>query len=89
MFSAVVRVCVIWHNPLRDDKNNRIMNIKINNKTTETFASDLRELAKELGLPERGVAMALGGQMVQHDAWAATSLRDGDSVIIIKAVCGG
>lgn len=55
MFSAVVRVYVIWHNPLRDDKNNRIMNIKINNKTTETFASDLRELAKELGLPECGV----------------------------------
>lgn len=65
------------------------MNIKINNKTTEIFAADLQELANELRLPERGVAMALGGQMVQRDAWAATSLRDGDSVIIIKAVCGG
>ncbi len=65
------------------------MNIYINNKQTETKARNLAELATELGLPERGVAMAMSAKMIQRTQWNATTLSDGDSVIIIKAACGG
>lgn len=70
-------------------KDRDIMNIYINNKQTETAARSLTELATELNLPERGVAMAVGTQMVLREQWDDTKLSDGDSVIIIKAACGG
>ena len=59
------------------------MKIYINNKPTETAAETLEALAN------RGVAMALGTQMVQRNQWAETTLKEDDSVIIIKAACGG
>lgn len=65
------------------------MNIYINNKQTETKALNLAELAAELNLPERGVAMAVGTRMVQRTQWDATTLSEGDNIIIIKAACGG
>lgn len=65
------------------------MRININNKTTDTAATTLEELAQQMALPEKGVAMALGTKMVQRAQWAETALNEGDSVIIIKAACGG
>lgn len=65
------------------------MNIYINNKQTETKALNLAELAAELNLPERGVAMAVGTRMVQRTQWETTTLSEGDYIIIIKAACGG
>lgn len=65
------------------------MKIYINNKSVETGADTLATLARELNLPDRGVAMALGTQMVQRNLWAETALKEDDSVIIIKAACGG
>ncbi len=65
------------------------MEIKINDKATTVNATTLQELAVELSLPEKGVAMALGSKMVRREDWAATSLTEGSEVIIIKAVCGG
>lgn len=65
------------------------MKIYINNKPTETAAETLEALAREMNLPNRGVAMALGTQMVQRNQWAETTLKEDDSVIIIKAACGG
>lgn len=65
------------------------MKIYINNKPTETSSETLEQLASELNLPDRGVAMAVGTQMVQRTAWAETQLKEEDSVIIIKAACGG
>lgn len=65
------------------------MKIHINNKETETNAATLAELATELNLPERGVAMALDTAMVQRAEWGNTTIKEGANVIIIKAACGG
>ena len=65
------------------------MNILVNNKPTETDATNLKELAATLALPENGVAMAIGTTMVQRTEWETTMLKENDSVIIIKAACGG
>lgn len=67
----------------------KAMKININNKTTDTTAATLAELAQMMFLPEKGVAMALGTKMVQRAMWEETPLKEGDSVIIIKAACGG
>ena len=65
------------------------MKILSNNKPTETDATNLKELEATLALPENGVAMARGTTRVQRTAWDTTLLKENDSVIIIKAACGG
>ncbi|MCR5394596.1 MAG: sulfur carrier protein ThiS [Bacteroidales bacterium] len=65
------------------------MNIQINGKETATTAATVAELAAQMQLPEQGVAIAVGNQMVPRAAWADTPLAEGARVTIIKAACGG
>ena len=65
------------------------MKIRINSKETETGAATLMELAREMGLPEKGVAMAVSNRMVPRVEWSTTSISGGEDIVIIKAVCGG
>lgn len=65
------------------------MNITINNKPAETAAGTVDELVRELGLPERGVAVAIANRMVPRNTWTERTLADGDQVTIIKAAFGG
>ena len=65
------------------------MKIRINSKETETGAATLMELAREMGLPAKGVAMAVNNRMVPRGEWSATSISGGEDIVIIKAVCGG
>ena len=66
-----------------------MMKIQVNGKQTETSATTLAALAEEMGLPEKGVAVDVANHMVQRQEWATTAIRENDSVIIIKAACGG
>lgn len=65
------------------------MTCYVNNQPITTEATNLAGLAVELGLPEKGVAIAVGNKMVPRDQWAETPLSEGTSIIIIKAACGG
>ena len=65
------------------------MNIKINNQETEVKAASLQELATEISLPEKGVAVAVNNRMVTRGDWNHTAINDGDNIVVIKAVCGG
>ena len=65
------------------------MNIKINNKETEVKATSLQELATEISLPEKGVAVAVNNRMVTRADWNHTAINDDDNIVVIKAVCGG
>ncbi len=65
------------------------MEININNKAVSTEAKNLAELALELSLPEKGVAVAVANKMVPRSEWASTLLAEGANVVIIKAACGG
>lgn len=65
------------------------MEININNKAVSTEAKNLAELALELSLPEKGVAVAVANKMVPRCEWASTLLAEGANVVIIKAACGG
>jgi len=65
------------------------MEIFINNKSVSTDAKNLSQLAAELALPDKGVAMAIANNMIPREDWENTSLTEGVNVVIIKAVCGG
>ena len=65
------------------------MKIKFNKKETEVNATTLSELAAELSLPEKGVAVAVNNRMVTRADWNQTEVKEGDNIVVIKAVCGG
>ena len=65
------------------------MEVIINGKPKETAAANLLDLVAELGLPGRGVAVAIPNQMVPRTEWADTALSGGEQIVIIKAAFGG
>ena len=46
-------------------------------------------LALQLALPQQGVAVALNNRMIPRSQWAEQEIKEGDSLVIIKAACGG
>ncbi len=65
------------------------MDININNKKTSVTSTNLQELAQEMNLPEKGVAIAISNQMIPRSEWANAPIAEGADVVIIKAACGG
>ena len=65
------------------------MNVTVNNKPVETGASTLKELALQLELPEKGVAVAVSNKMVPRSEWENFAVTEGVSIIVIRASCGG
>ena len=66
------------------------MKILVNNKETElTQGNTLADAARQLELPAQGVAIALNNRMIPRTQWAEQTVKDGDSLVIIKAACGG
>jgi sulfur carrier protein len=66
--------------------------------TTVTLNGEPRELpegatietaVRELGAPDRGVAVAVDGEVVPRGDWASTPVRDGQQVEVLRAVQGG
>ena len=65
------------------------MNVTVNNKPVETGASTLKELALQLELPEKGVAVAVSNKMVPRSEWENFAITEGVNIIVIRATCGG
>ena len=65
------------------------MNVTVNNKPVETGASTLKELAVQLELPEKGVAVAVSNKMVPRSEWDNFAITESVSIIVIRASCGG
>lgn len=68
------------------------MKITVNNKTIEYAGLDRVELTRVLAdcnTPSAGTAIAVNGQVVKKEDRGSFMLNDNDSIIIIKAVCGG
>lgn len=65
------------------------MNVIVNNKPVETGASTIKELAVQLELPEKGVAVAVSNKMVPRSEWDNFAITEGVSIIVIRASCGG
>lgn len=65
------------------------MKVIINNQETETTAANVAQLATELALPDKGIAVAIDDQLITRSAWGDTPIVSGAKIVIIKAFCGG
>jgi sulfur carrier protein len=64
--------------------------VTINGEPRELPESATVEMAgRELGAPDRGVAVAIDGEVVPRGDWASTRVRDGQQVEVLRAVQGG
>ena len=52
-------------------------------------AATVADAVAAAGAPERGVAVAVDGEVVPRGAWAQTPLEDGQRVEVLQAVQGG
>ena len=71
--------------------NTQIGTIRINGESEPLAAATIAALLedKEIGADARGVAVALNGAVVPHQAWGDTRLKAGDDVEIVRARQGG
>lgn len=66
------------------------MNILVNNKSMECpEGSTLAQLSAQLQWPEKGIAVAVNNRMVPRADWNEFSVKENDSLVVIKAACGG
>ena len=65
------------------------MKLKVNDKEVETGATNLSQFSQEQNLPTSGIAVAVNQRMIPRAEWDSYALNEGDSILIIKAVCGG
>jgi sulfur carrier protein len=65
--------------------------VNINGENEPLAAATLEALLAEKAVDtgQRGIAVALNGAVVPRAAWAATALRPGDRVEIVRARQGG
>ena len=67
-----------------------MMTIRLNGETEQLAASTVAELvAAKSDMAGRGLAVALNGTLVRRADWAATPLKPGDAVEIVRAMQGG
>ena len=66
------------------------MNVLINGVVTPVAAdATLADVLAAHGVPERGVAVALSGEVVPRASWPSTPLREGAVLEVLTAVQGG
>ena len=66
-----------------------MMKLFFNNKEISTEAQTLHQLAQELSLPDKGIAVAADNKLVPRPEWDAFLLKESIRIVVIKAVCGG
>jgi len=66
------------------------VNVLINGVVTPVAAdATLADVLAAHGVPERGVAVALSGEVVPRASWPSTPLREGAVLEVLTAVQGG
>lgn len=66
------------------------MNVLVNGIVTPAAAdATLADVLAAHGVPDRGVAVAVTGEVVPRAAWQSTPLREGVVVEVLTAVQGG
>ena len=66
------------------------MRVILNGEPRELDAGATVDAAVAItGAPDRGVAVAVDGEVVPRGEWTGTELRDGQRVEVLQAVQGG
>lgn len=76
---------------VRTDERKLNMEITINN-SPHAFEGDsvlLPAVLHACNIPDKGIAVAINNKVVRKCDWEHTTVNHGDSITLIKAVCGG
>lgn len=66
------------------------MKLIINNQVQEFLnANSLSDILKEKQITQNGIAVAVNEKVISKNDWEKFSLKENDSVLIIKATQGG
>lgn len=65
------------------------MTVVVNGEPRELDRVTVARLVQELTTEERGVAVAVDGEVVPRAQWATTRVEDGQRVEVLRAVQGG
>jgi sulfur carrier protein len=63
--------------------------IYFNGEPTQYRYATVAELVRERQLPERGVAVAVNGNIVPKSQWSTYELQENDRVEVVTAAAGG
>lgn len=67
-----------------------MISIMFNNEPREIADNmSIARLMEEAGMTAPNMAVAVNGQVVPKDAWTSAILKNGDSLLVIKAFYGG
>lgn len=67
-----------------------MMTITLNGKPRQIEGpSTVTDFLRALDINPEQVAVALNGEVVPRDRWSTVSVREGDSVEVVRAVGGG
>lgn len=75
--------------PILNQQKGNDMHVLVNNNLTPTDAQNVEQLAAQLELPSRGVALAVNQRIIPRAEWTNTLLTPNDNITIIKAAFGG
>ncbi|KXK63626.1 sulfur carrier protein ThiS [Micromonospora fluostatini] len=66
------------------------MDVTVNGvERTVAAGASVADLVREVTPQQRGVAVAVNGEVVPRTGWPATALRPGDRVEVLSAAQGG
>ncbi len=66
------------------------MKIVVNNSETEIPENTtVSQLLESRSLPRTGIAVGINGKIVPKSEWETCRLSENDSLIVIRAACGG
>lgn len=65
------------------------MIVIVNDEKIELNGKTVADLASQMNLPDKGVAVAVAKQMVPRSEWATRELQEGAEIIVIRAASGG
>ena len=63
--------------------------IRVNGADSDLATSSVAQLLAALAIDQRGIAVAVDGEIIRRSAWEVTTVVDGSSVEIVTAVAGG
>ncbi len=63
--------------------------ITVNGVTQDLAGRTIREVLTALSMNDRGVAVAIDGEVVSKTRWDTTTAEDGAAIEVVTAVAGG
>ncbi len=63
--------------------------IRVNGAERSWSGGSVVDLVADLGLSGRGIAVAIGGEVVARSLWESTAVTEGAVVEIVTAAAGG